>query len=107
MANYVTQAIQQCPNTKVVLSSYCKGTMVVHNAANSLSAGQFAPTILFGNLFKMLCVGKVSPENVKEFCALGDPVCESGFKVLAHVFYGADVKTAAQILVQAAGISNS
>lgn len=55
----------------------------------------------------MFDVGKLSTSNVKEFRALGDPVCDNGFNVLAHVSYGADAKTVAQFLVQAAGISIS
>jgi hypothetical protein len=81
--------------------------MVMHNAANSLSAGQFTAAVLFGDPVKMFGVGKLSASNVKELCALGDPVCENVFNVLAHVFYGADANTAAQLLAQAAGISDS
>jgi predicted esterase len=106
MANYVTQVLQQCPN-KVVLGGYSEGAMVVHNAANSLSADQVAAAVLFSDLFKMFGEGKLSASSVKEFCALGDPVCENGFNVLAHVSYGADAKTAVQFLVQAAGVSSS
>lgn len=81
--------------------------MIVHNAVNALSAGQITAAVLFGDPFKMFDVGKLSTSNVKEFRALGDPVCDNDFNVLAHVSYGADAKTVAQFLVQAAGISNS
>jgi hypothetical protein len=107
MAKYVTQALRQCPDTKVVLGGYSESAMVVHNAANSLSAGQITAAVLFGDPFKMSAIGKLSASNVKEFCALGDPVCENGFNVLPYVSYGADARTAAQFLVQAAGISHS
>jgi hypothetical protein len=81
--------------------------MIVHNAANSPSVGQLATAILFGDPFKMFGVEKLPASNVKEFCALGDPVFKNGFNVLAHVSYRADAKTAAQFLIQAAGISSS
>ncbi|RAK96786.1 carbohydrate esterase family 5 protein [Aspergillus ibericus CBS 121593] len=106
MASYVKEALQQCPNTKVVLGGYSQGSMVVHNAANSLSAGQLSGAVLFGDPLKMTSVGKLSSSKVKEFCASGDPVCENGMNVMAHLSYGADAKEAAQFLVQAAGISS-
>ncbi|OOF99354.1 carbohydrate esterase family 5 protein [Aspergillus carbonarius ITEM 5010] len=105
MASYVKQALQQCPSTKVVLGGYSQGSMVVHNAANSLSAGQLSGAVLFGDPLKMEGVGKLSSSKVKEFCASGDPVCENGFNVMAHLSYGADAKEAASFLVQAAGLS--
>ncbi|OJJ31632.1 hypothetical protein ASPWEDRAFT_698165 [Aspergillus wentii DTO 134E9] len=106
MAKLVKQALQQCPDTKVVLGGYSQGSMVVHNAANSLSDGQVTAAVLFGDPFKMLNVGKLSSDKVKEFCAAGDPVCENGFNVIAHLSYGGEAKTAAQFLVQAAGVSS-
>lgn len=107
MANLVKTALAQCPDTKVVLGGYSQGSMVVHNAANSLSADQVAGAVLFGDPFKMQAVGKLPKDKVKEFCALGDPVCENGANVMAHLSYGANAKEAAQFLLQAAGISAS
>lgn len=107
MVNLVKQAIQQCPNTTVVLGGYSQGSMVVHNAANSLSAGQVAAAVLFGDPFKTESVGKLASSHVKEFCAEGDPVCENGANVMAHLSYGSDAKEAAQFLVQESGVSSS
>ncbi|PWY89650.1 cutinase-domain-containing protein [Aspergillus sclerotioniger CBS 115572] len=105
MASYVKEALQQCPSTKVVLGGYSQGSMVVHYAANQLSAGQLSGAVLFGDPLKMEGVGKLSSSKVKEFCASGDPVCENGFNVMAHLSYGSDAKEAATFLVQAAGLS--
>ncbi|RDH32135.1 cutinase-domain-containing protein [Aspergillus welwitschiae] len=107
MASYVKEALQQCPNTKVVLGGYSQGSMVVHYAANQLSADQLSGAVLFGDPLKMEGVGKLSSSKVKEFCASGDPVCENGMNVMAHLTYGSDAKEAAQFLVQAAGVSSS
>ncbi|PYH70190.1 carbohydrate esterase family 5 protein [Aspergillus vadensis CBS 113365] len=107
MASYVKEALQQCPNTKVVLGGYSQGSMVVHYAANQLSADQLSGAVLFGDPLKMESVGKLSSSKVKEFCASGDPVCENGVNVMAHLTYGSDAKEAAQFLVQAAGVSSS
>ncbi|OJJ96630.1 hypothetical protein ASPACDRAFT_63532 [Aspergillus aculeatus ATCC 16872] len=105
MASLVKQALSQCPNTKVVLGGYSQGSMVVHNAASSLSAGQIQAAVLFGDPLKMTSVGKLASSKVKEFCAVGDPVCENGVNVMAHLSYGSDAQTAAQFLVSAVGLS--
>ena len=107
MAKLVQQALSQCPNTKVVLGGYSQGSMVVHNAANSLGADQVSAAVLFGDPFKAMAVGKLPSNKVKEYCALGDPVCENGFNVMAHIGYGSDAKEAATFLIQAAGVSST
>ncbi|KAI9041092.1 carbohydrate esterase family 5 protein [Aspergillus affinis] len=106
MASLVQQALKQCPKTKVVLGGYSQGAMVVHNAASKLSAGQISGAVLFGDPFKAQAVGKLDKSKTKEFCASGDPVCENGFNVMAHLTYGGKAKEAAQFLVQAAGVSS-
>ncbi|KAJ5633167.1 Cutinase [Penicillium lividum] len=107
MATLVKTALKNCPDTKVVLGGYSEGAMVVHNAASSLTADQITAAVLFGDPLKFESVGKLSTSDVKEFCATGDPVCENGENVIAHLSYGADATTAAQFLVKAAGISTS
>ncbi|KAJ6080135.1 hypothetical protein N7467_009888 [Penicillium canescens] len=107
MAKLVKQALSQCPKTKVVLGGYSQGSMVVHNAANSLSADQVSGAVLFGDPFKAQSVGKLDSSKVKEYCATGDPVCLNGANVLAHLSYGSDAKEAAQFLIKAAGLSTS
>lgn len=103
MANLVKQAIKQCPHTKVVLGGYSEGAMVVHKAMSMLSADQVAAAVLFGDPLKMQSVGKLSSNKVKEFCAIGDPVCENGANAMAHLTYGNDAGSAAQFLTQRAG----
>ncbi|KAJ5595297.1 uncharacterized protein N7459_001505, partial [Penicillium hispanicum] len=93
----------QCPDTKVVLGGYSHGSMVVHDAVNGLKADQIATAVLFGDPFKAMSVGDLASSHIKEFCATGDPVCENGANVLAHVSYGSDASTAAQFLVEKSG----
>ncbi|KAJ5726641.1 cutinase-domain-containing protein [Penicillium malachiteum] len=107
IASLVKQSIKQCPDSKVVIAGYSEGAMVVHNAANSLSADQVYGAVLFGDPLKMESVGQLASSKVKEFCATGDPVCENGADVMAHLSYGSDAKEAAQFLVEAAGLSSS
>lgn len=107
MASLVKQALKQCPNTKVVLGGYSQGSMVVHNAANSLSADQISGAVLFGDPFKAQSVGKLDDSKRKEFCAQGDPVCLNGGNVMAHLSYGKNAEEAAKFLVDASGVSTS
>ncbi|KAJ5228447.1 hypothetical protein N7489_009155 [Penicillium chrysogenum] len=107
MAKLVKQALSQCPKTKVLLGGYSQGAMVVHNAANSLDAGQITAAVLFGDPLKAQGVGKLASDKVKEFCNMGDPVCLNGGNVMAHLAYGSDAETAAKFLIEAAGGSTS
>ncbi|KAJ6120516.1 hypothetical protein N7523_004796 [Penicillium sp. IBT 18751x] len=105
MAKLVTDVLAKCPNTKVVLGGYSQGSMVLHNAMSKLSSGNVAGAVLFGDPFKAQAVSNIDASKVKEFCAVGDPVCENGFNVMAHLSYGSDASTAASFLVKAAGLS--
>lgn len=107
MVKLVKQALSQCPKTTVVLGGYSQGAMVVHNAANQLSANQVAGAVLFGDPLKAQSVGKLGSSKVKEFCAVGDPVCENGVNGMAHLSYGSDAKEAAQFLVKVDGAKSS
>lgn len=107
MAKLVKQALSQCPKTKVLLGGYSQGAMVVHNAANSLTADQITAAVLFGDPLKTQGVGKVAGDKVKEFCHLGDPVCLNGANGMAHITYGTDAEAAAKFLIEAAGTSTS
>ncbi|CAI7659079.1 unnamed protein product [Penicillium crustosum] len=103
MAKLVKQALSQCPKTKVLLGGYSQGAMVVHNAAQSLSADQITAAVLFGDPLKAQSVGQVASDKVKEFCHLGDPVCLNGVNGMAHITYGTDAAAAGKFLIEAAG----
>ena len=107
MASLVKQALKQCPNTKVVLGGYSQGSMVVHNAANSLSADQISAAVLFGDPFKAQSVGKLDDSKRKEYCAQGDPVCLNGGNIMAHLSYGKNAEEEAKFLVDASGVNNA
>ncbi|OGM50970.1 cutinase [Aspergillus bombycis] len=107
MAELIQQAKKQCPNTKVVLGGYSQGAMVVHNAASKVGADAISGAVLFGDPFKTQGVGQLAASKVKEYCASGDPVCQNGMNVMAHLSYGSNAQEAAQFLIQAAGLSGS
>ncbi|CBQ71415.1 conserved hypothetical protein [Sporisorium reilianum SRZ2] len=93
---YMASITSRCPSTKFVLGGYSKGAMVVH----SIKGQNIVGAVTFGDPLKMQAVP--STRNWKCFCAMGDPVCENGFNVMAHVTYGMqDVGQGVQFLSQA------
>lgn len=61
-ASLVTQAVTQCPRSKVVMMGFSQGAMLMHNAAVALPANisaKVAAAVLFGDPCKLSC-GNVS-----------------------------------------------
>ena len=59
MASLVSQALSQCPNTKIALSGYSQGACVVHNAVqqSGVSASSVGAVVLFGKCARLkLCL---------------------------------------------------
>ncbi|KAK2740097.1 hypothetical protein FQN55_009046 [Onygenales sp. PD_40] len=104
MAALVKKSKSQCPDSKIVLSGYSQGAMVVHNAAGDLEAGQIAGAVTFGDPLKAMPVKGLDKANFKTYCATGDPVCMNGVNGLAHISYGKDVSEAAAFLAKAVGV---
>lgn len=52
MADLTTQAVADCPGSKVIMSGYSQGAQLVHNAAELMdgaAVSQVAGTVLFGD----------------------------------------------------------
>jgi cutinase len=107
MADLVTQALSQCPSTKIIVSGYSQGAMVVHNTfQNGLSAETVAGAVLFGDPFKRLAVGDLMKDKVKQFCGTADQICGGGGDggaMGSHLSYGDSADAAAAFAIQAAG----
>jgi cutinase len=74
MAEYVQQALKQCPGTKIIVSGYSQGGMVVHNAfSNGVSASDVAGAIMFGDPFKRQALPGLSSDKVKQTLLLLSP----------------------------------
>ncbi|KAF1831796.1 cutinase, partial [Decorospora gaudefroyi] len=99
MASLVTQALSQCPDTKIILSGYSQGGMVVHNAfTQGVSASQVSGAVLFGDPFKTQAVGDLPASSVKQFCGTSDFICGGGGDGGAtgsHISYGSSAEAAA------------
>ncbi|KAF1934409.1 carbohydrate esterase family 5 protein [Didymella exigua CBS 183.55] len=109
MAQYVQQALKQCPGTKVIVSGYSQGGMVVHNAfSNGVSASEVAGAIMFGDPLKRQALSDLSTDKVKQFCGTSDFICGGGGDGGAtgsHISYGSVADSAASFAIQAAGLS--
>ena len=96
----ITAVTQKCPDTKVVITGYSQGAILVHSTANQYGK-PIAAAVTFGDPQKGQTPKGVSPGNFKTFCAQGDPVCLNGGNVAAHLSYGNDAPAAAQFIKQA------
>lgn len=115
LVNHVNSQASVCPNQRFILVGYSQGANVVDNSIGISSAGavvgspivatipaalepRVAAVLLFGNPIRALgkSVTGVYQSRTIDFCAEGDPVCESGGDdALAHLGYSADADAAA------------
>ncbi|KAL6712699.1 hypothetical protein ACN47E_000576 [Coniothyrium glycines] len=109
MAMLVSTAINQCPSSKIIVSGYSQGAMVVHNAfGNGLDASQVSGAILFGDPLKRQSIAGLSVDRVKQFCGTSDTICGGGGDGGAtgsHLSYGSSAEAAAVFAIQAAGLA--
>ncbi|USP82775.1 hypothetical protein yc1106_10049 [Curvularia clavata] len=109
MAALVKQAKSQCPNTKVIVSGYSQGAMVVHNAfSKGLSAADVSGAVMFGDPLKRAAITGLSADKIKQFCGTADMICGGGGDGGAtgsHISYGSSADAAAAFAIQAAGLA--
>lgn len=66
------QALSKCPQTKLVLSGYSQGAMLVHNTVGKMQAAEkerVVAAVTFGDPFKSVKLDGVAAERFKTFCA--------------------------------------
>lgn len=107
MASSVQAALSQCPDTKVIVSGYSQGAMVVHNAfSQGISGSQVAGAVLFGDPLKTQAVGDLGTDKVKEFCGTADSICGTGDNPTGgHLSYGSVADEAADWVIATAGLA--
>ncbi|THV47036.1 hypothetical protein BGAL_0340g00060 [Botrytis galanthina] len=108
MAQMISTAVTNCPDSKIVMAGYSQGGQLVHNAAKMLPAATMAKVssaIIFGDPNNGSPVAGASAANTKVICHTGDNICAHGDLILApHLTYGADAGTAAAFAKTAAGM---
>jgi len=109
MASLVSQAITQCPDSKIVIGGYSQGGQLVHNAAKTFSAAETAritAAVIFGDPDDGQAIGSVPASRTDVICLPGDDICAGGDLVLpAHLSYEPLVPSAAAFVVSVSGLS--
>ena len=109
MADLVKLAKSQCPSTKIIVSGYSQGAMVVHNTfSKGVSAADVSGAVMFGDPLKRQAIGGLSTDKVKQFCGTADQICGGGGDGGAtgsHLSYGSSADAAATFAIQAAGLA--
>jgi cutinase len=123
LVNHVMSQAAACPRQRFILVGYSQGANVVDNSIGISSDGalvggpisetipnsiqpRIAAILLFGNPIRAegKSVTGVYASRTDDFCASGDPVCQSGgTNVLAHLSYTGDASAAAAFAASRAG----
>ena len=106
MAALVNQALQQCPDTKIILGGYSQGAMVVHNALNTIDGSKIAAVAAFGDPMNGQSFKGVDDSKVVRYCGSTDFVCDFSGKTQgagSHLSYGSNLAEAASRLSQIVG----
>ncbi|KAL1753996.1 cutinase [Schizophyllum commune] len=106
LADLVASQASACPDQKFILSGYSKGAMVVHSSTADLTdelIGKVCGIAVFGDPDDEKGLGAIygladtwpiaDPQvgtNVLEFCNEGDPICDGGADIDAHLAYSSD-----------------
>lgn len=87
----MNQALQTCPQTKVVMSGYSQGGQVVHNTADALGDSVMAKinsVVIFGDPKSQTPVAGAEGKTLI-ICHQADDICRNGDLILpAHLTYG-------------------
>ncbi|KAF2398196.1 alpha/beta-hydrolase, partial [Trichodelitschia bisporula] len=90
MKDYINQAAEKCPNSKLFVSGYSEGGMVSHNGvayANPEAVKKVAAVVVFGDPFQGAPIKGYSGPIIT-FCKDGDSVCTGNFVIsMAHLAY--------------------
>ncbi|KAK4188749.1 cutinase-domain-containing protein [Podospora australis] len=100
----------RCPKTKLVMSGYSNGALIVRNSATvltDLTMRKVSSVVLFGDPRYPEPVPNVSNSKLLNICHNGDSVCRLGSNMvlLSHFLYVRDVEKAAEFVISRLGDS--
>lgn len=105
----ITNTLQSCPNTKLIMSGYSQGGQLVHNAAKLLPASTMAKissVVIFGDPDFGQAVASTASSKTKIICHSDDNICQHGDLILlAHLTYSLNAQEAATFAAAAAGMA--
>lgn len=98
-AQMISDTLDACPSTLLVVSGYSQGCQVTHKAAASLPSSVMAKVssvVLFGDPDFGSAVQGANQTNTMSICHEGDDICAGGDLILAaHLTYSANAGQAA------------
>ena len=104
MAKDAQSALSSCPSTKLALSGYSQGAMVVHNAlsAQGLDGSKVAAIVVYGDPLNGQSFKGVDSSKVLEICGSSDTICASGPSNVSgsHLSYSSDTQQGADFIVK-------
>ncbi|KAF1950723.1 cutinase-domain-containing protein [Byssothecium circinans] len=106
MTNFINQALTKCPNTKVVISGYSQGALVLRSTADKLPAetmAKISSVVTFGDPRNPNAI-KGSEGKTLITCHENDAVCKGGFITIDHLTYAQDAPAVAKFVVQKAQV---
>ncbi|UNI18325.1 Cutinase [Purpureocillium takamizusanense] len=102
-AHAIRDVATKCPSTKIVLSGYSQGGMVVHGATTNLDASvmsRVSAVVIFGDPYAKRAVDNIDASKVHVICHEGDNICDNGPIILPqHLTYALDADSAADFVV--------
>ncbi|KAJ3119362.1 hypothetical protein HK098_005573 [Nowakowskiella sp. JEL0407] len=102
MVSLVKSAASKCPTSKIVMSGYSQGAMVVAKAGAQLSASdvaKVAAVVNFGDPFKAIPLKNGLEAKRLTICRTGDAVClGTGIITIEHLRYGQNAQQAADFV---------
>ncbi|KAK1613519.1 cutinase [Colletotrichum phormii] len=110
MTNFINEAATNCPSTKIVMSGYSQGALVVRMCTAHRSTANSLPAATMAKINSVLTFG--DPGNpgaitgaegkTKIICHDNDAVYGGGFITVDHLTYAEDADAAAQFVLQMA-----
>ncbi|PVI02981.1 carbohydrate esterase family 5 protein [Periconia macrospinosa] len=104
MTAFINQAITSCPDTRVVVSGYSQGALVVRGTAEALPAdvmSKVSSVVTFGDPRNPTAITGAEGKTLI-VCHEDDAVCSGGFITVDHLTYADDADSAARFVVQKA-----
>ncbi|KAL5392902.1 hypothetical protein DPSP01_000597 [Paraphaeosphaeria sporulosa] len=101
MTAFINQALTTCPETKVVVSGYSQGALVVRGTAASLPAdtmSRVSSVVTFGDPRNQTAITGAEGKTLT-ICHENDAVCSGGFITVDHLTYADNADEAAQFVV--------
>jgi cutinase len=97
----------RCPTTKIFVSGYSQGAMVVHDAfKHNITSTDVEGAVLFSDPMKAQEVGDLAADKVKEICTTTDAVCaEEDASTDGPTSYEGAGEEAADWVIAAAGLA--